>query len=160
MYLKISDEERKRGIQHVVENVPEETFLQISTESYQKTPTGLSCSISCSASLSGTSSGRGVLPGPTLPRVVNGGRSHSKQPEQYYNDAQQFRQVHVAKIPTIPYEGARRHQAPGIPLAYRSPLRCRLHFATAGRQQSLPLWASTITASIFLDVSTDRKSVV
>ena len=62
-------------------------------------------------------------------------RSHSKQPERCYNDAQQFRQVHVAKASTVPHEGARRHQAPGSPPTYRSPSRRRLHFATAGRRR-------------------------
>jgi len=32
MYLSISDEERKRAIQHIVENVPRETLLQIYEE--------------------------------------------------------------------------------------------------------------------------------
>ncbi len=32
MYLKISDEERERAIQHLVENVPKETLLQIYKE--------------------------------------------------------------------------------------------------------------------------------
>jgi hypothetical protein len=32
MYLSISDEERRRAIQHVVKNVPKETLLQIYEE--------------------------------------------------------------------------------------------------------------------------------
>lgn len=32
MYLSISDKERKRAIQHIVENVPRETLLQIYEE--------------------------------------------------------------------------------------------------------------------------------
>ena len=32
MYLKISDEERERAIQHIIENVPKKTLLQIYKE--------------------------------------------------------------------------------------------------------------------------------
>ncbi len=32
MYLKISDEERERAIQHLIENVPKETLLRIYEE--------------------------------------------------------------------------------------------------------------------------------